>query len=330
MRLPFAKEKRSQVQSGGLDYTDVVLQKFQESAQVRYAGEDLAAVRFCSNLISNCFALAEGGMTAWLKAYVARELVLRGEALLMDFVPVANWDVQGEGVDAHTWNYRLTITAPSGTRTVYRRGDDTGELLHFRMNVDRDRPWKGQPPWRADATLETAIAVENAVCEAAKMPSMHLLDTGQFNASTIKSDVTRNLESTIGRRKKFFLFGAQRVGSDRAQVETLRPVIDPGLVELRMRTAYELAELCGVPAVLLDHRAEGTSRREGFRQLTLQTLEPMAAIIGEEYRQKTMQEMTFDFSALHSADLQGRARSVAALVKAGLSIDEALAKAGLS
>lgn len=241
-------------------------------------------------------------------------------------IPVSGFDVQGQTPIPAAWDYRINITAPGGTETVYRKG---GDVLHFRTNCARMRPWQGQPPWKADATLDTAIAAEVAAGESSKIPALNLVDVGQFKSPVVERDMSRQLLGAIRDKRKFFLFGTQRHGATRGQVESVMPKVDAGLNDLRNRAMFEIVQMCGVPAVLYDERAEGTSRREGFRQMTIQTLEPLAKIISGEVMAKTGEAAGFDFSELHSADIQGRARAFGALVKGGLNVDEALSIAGL-
>ena len=66
-----------------------------------------------------------------------------------------------------------------------------------------------------------------------------------------------------------------------------------------------------------------------LRRLTHTTISPVAAIAAAELSAKLETPIAFSFSALHSADIAGKARAVGVLVKAGVPLPEAKELAGL-
>ena len=86
----------------------------------------------------------------------------------------------------------------------------------------------------------------------------------------------------------------------------------------------------GVPPEILAPASNGAATRESHRRFVRSTLAPLAGIAAEELSSKLeIAGVVLDARHLHGADASALARAVAALVKSGLSTDEALALVGL-
>ena len=101
------------------------------------------------------------------------------------------------------------------------------------------------------------------------------------------------------------------------------------LVELRREVSAGILAAAGCPGSLL-LRTDGTLAREEMRRFLHSTIAPVARTIAGELADKLdTPGLAFDFAALFASDLSGRARSFASMVKAGMSLQEAAALAGL-
>ena len=86
---------------------------------------------------------------------------------------------------------------------------------------------------------------------------------------------------------------------------------------------------CGVPPALASAQSEGTSQRESWRRFGI-TMQSVARCVAEELSYKLNSPgLRLSFDRLFASDLAGRARAVSSLVKAGMSLEEASALAGL-
>ena len=86
----------------------------------------------------------------------------------------------------------------------------------------------------------------------------------------------------------------------------------------------------GISPALFDTRADGTARRESYRQLLHTCVQPWVLRFEAEARTKLMAPgLHINLDALFAADLAGRARSFGALVKGGMAIERAAALSGL-
>ena len=297
-------------------------------------GEGLAAVQFASWLVGRCFALAkiEGvdNLDQRTREMIGRQLVLCGELVLLDmadqWITISRFEVKGSTPMPSDWKYQLDIGTPDKIEKYYRTGD---QILHFRVNSDPNRSWRGRPLWKnAEQTLETAIATEHAVAESAKMSVIAFVNLLGGNRGLKESGIGQALKTAIDQSQKFFVYQTARVESKSA-IDRLDPKVDLGLMQARDKSRLDLLATCGIPISLFES-SDGASQRESFRQLANLALEPMAEIVAAEFQQKRGLEIKFDFSELHSMDLQGRARAAANLVKAGQTIDDALTQAGLT
>ena len=84
----------------------------------------------------------------------------------------------------------------------------------------------------------------------------------------------------------------------------------------------------GIPALLWSGR-DGAAMRESSRELLHTTLSPVGLILAEELSEKLEHPVTLDFYRLAATDVASRARALGSLVKAGVSLDDAKAAAGL-
>ena len=74
---------------------------------------------------------------------------------------------------------------------------------------------------------------------------------------------------------------------------------------------------------------DGTAAREAARRLWTLTIQPLAAVIGEELSRVLEVPVTLDYGRPSGmADLAARARAVGALVKAGVEQSDALLLTG--
>ena len=86
---------------------------------------------------------------------------------------------------------------------------------------------------------------------------------------------------------------------------------------------------CGVPVTVLGNSTDAGSR-EGLRQFLHMTVEPVARDVARVLSRKFGQELSFNFDKLFASDLMSRARALGSMTTAGMDIDTAADKAGLS
>lgn len=306
----------------------------------------MATVRGASGALS-------GVLTPPTLALMARNMIRRGEDLhlismrddgTLALIPVGSHDVQG-GPDPASWWIRADVYGPSGnlTRIVPYDG-----VTHAMYAVDPARPWAGVSPlgWAAH-TGKLAGGLEVTLANEAGAPSAQVIpipedgrgddedadDDSEDPLSPLRADILAAkgnvmLVETTGGAWGFGKDNAPRQDWKQTRVGADFPDV---LRVARADAAIGVATACGVPPALLSPSSEGTSQRESLRRFAHIGLQPLAAILVHELRLKLdAPGLALDFSPLMASDLAGRARAVGAFVKAGMNLDAALQRAGLS
>ena len=103
-----------------------------------------------------------------------------------------------------------------------------------------------------------------------------------------------------------------------------------GLVTLRQHVESSVLACFGIGAPLGPAGVtDGTAAREAARRLRTLTIQPLAAVIGEELSRVLERSVTLDYGRPSGmADLAARARAVGALAKAGVELPDALLLTG--
>ena len=183
----------------------------------------------------------------------------------MRLTPAATWDVRGPA-DKRQWWYRVDTFGASEHQTRLLPGDG---VIHLRVNVDPTRPWVGRASHRiAAVTSATARLAEGGMIEELKMLRRRILSVPgtETQVGQVLNEVKTKQIVGVASGSKLNVSGTQDA---RRQGEPgiIQPHISQLDVQLRSEAAADILGAVGVPSVLFDARADGTSRREGFRQL---------------------------------------------------------------
>ena len=335
---PFTKrERRAEAESYTVQRLDADLAR---ATQVSVDPRSTAVAVTASTLLGRSLQGAEvrgagpvGAAVAAALFDVGRRLVLDGECFYVPSYDGGQFRLlPGTGDATHggplpeSWTYLLTLNAPSQTRSTYYRADD---VMHFRVNAEAATPWRGRTPLDS-STARALAAVEHAVEAEAKSPFGTIIgipprdDPGDIDkvAGAIKRlrgnhlvlDVPKQGEAQRGAMP----YTPHRVGWN------------PPSAAVTMRADLEksVAQSLGVPLELLSDSAAAASR-EGWRRYLHAVLQPTARLIESEVAMKTGETIEISLTRLAASDIMGRARSAAALAKAGWSVEDASRIAGL-
>ena len=239
------------------------------------------------------------------------------------------WDVQGSA-DPASWIYKLELAGPTAGEVVRRSRES---VLHFRLAGDGRRPWIGLSPigWasltgRLNGALETSLGHEASGPVGSLIPLAEGTEaTSDFKDSFNKlAGETALLETTAGG------------GGDMGQAPRrdwiparLGPNTPQAMVMLRDQVEACVLALFGVSPALTTSVSDGTKAREDFRRLIVAVCRPLGKIVAAELMRVIELPFVLRFGSLRALDLQGSARSVAALVAAGMDLAEARKIAGL-
>ena len=210
MMWPFREARAGVVTQ---DATEVAI----SALAARAAGKDarpetLAALEIAASYVGRAFASAVVSgpeaarflTRARLMAMIGRSLVLRGELVMLPegsaLVPASTFDIRGGPND---WAYRCDFAGPSSSVSRFLPAQS---VLHFRINADPSRPWKGQAAHSlATATAATAANAEAAAASEAKIAISRLVPVASTLTPGQRDDTTGTLADELKRGGYFAL-----------------------------------------------------------------------------------------------------------------------------
>ena len=304
-----------------------------------------AALEACAGFIGRGFAAAEvqaGAhslevLTPDCLAMIGRALIRRGEIVLLirvvngrlSLLPAASHDVDG-GPDPMTWRYRCTVGGPERTLTFDHVAG--ASVVHVAYSRDPEHPWRGQGPLqvaqlagRLSAETAAALADESSGPRGSFLPVP--VDGNDPTISTIKSDIrTAKGKVLLGQGGDW----DSGPSGGRAMWEAKRFGASPpaALVELMGRASNEVYAACGMSAALFSE-ADGTARREAYRQALHSVIAPLGKIVAHELSLKLESDVALEWAELRAGDIAGRARAFQSMTAAGMDVAKAAALAGL-
>ena len=349
----FRKPKQRQAESG---YTQRILAADMNIA----AGNEQklnsihSALVSCSNLIErSILGSTVSGSPAVdhvIASQIARELMLTGESVrLLDvrdgmiaLMPVSHWTITSEpgATNPEDWTYRLTIAGPGGSVTRQVTNDS---VVHVRIHVDPAQPWKGRNPLAAcPAFSEASRRLERYIETELRTPVGKIIpvpqaqsdyETADGNVVSPLKDLKeglQNLDGKIATPETMFSTGDGRSAAPPKDwhPQPLQPVFPQWSPEILESVRSSVFAACGVPISLWGSGSAST--REAFRAFLVSCLRPLTSVIKAELDRKLETNISFDFGALLSGDVQTKARATKGLVDAGVKLEDALTMAGLN
>ena len=317
-----------------------------------------AAVEIASSAWARALALAEvsprsrrtAALTPSVLAMIGRALCRSGQiTFVLDvdrggrvrMLPAsASYVTVGSG-DRRTWIHTATVDGPGTTETVYRRQDGVAFVQYA---VDPVRPWLGRPPWAVAGLSSNLLSgLERQLSQEAGGPSGYVLATpdvgdkgrGADDAeetdplATLRGDLASAAGRTVLAPSTEAGYGAGPSAAPQKEYTPSRFGFDAPetAVEARRDVERSILAACGVPPVLANHAAPGTSMREAWRQLTVGTVEPLAVLVASQLSASLGVDVTLTMP--RSADVATLARAVQSLTGAGMSVEDAREVVGL-
>lgn len=329
------KPPETETRASGTGYTGMMMQ-----ARAEYitgttgAAELTSAVQSCVSLWEAGFAMAdvEGTdlLTRRLRAVLARQLALRGEAVFYitddAMVPVSDWDLQTRL--GKPTAYRLTLPDIGGGQTITALA---GEVAHIVTGADARQPWAGTPPLRRSglsaSLLQTMEGLLSDVYRDAPIGS-GVVPMPESKEADMQ-DVARGFKGARGKVLVRESVAVQAAGGPQPNADWKPQDLTPDLQKTGALSAHGQARdaiLCafGVLPAMVASNAQGPLVREGQRQLATWTLQPLAELVGEELSEKFGQAVKIDtLRPLQAYDAGGRARAAAGVVQALVMAKEA-------
>ena len=342
---PWKSEKRDS------SFTDTLIAQIVSQASGGTLARPAAtgALEASASIVARCFAAADvnapdqyrEALGASTLSLIGRSLIRNGEVLFaievhegrVVLIPAASWDIHGDPNPA-SWSYRLTLGGPSRLSTLEPVPSEA--MIHVRLQVDPEQPWRGISPL-ASAAIAGRLSAETmqALADEASGPRGMLLPTPVDGAdptiTALKADI-RSLRGKVALVEStssgWAADGVQQRPQGDWQARRLGAAPGAPLIEQADLASREVFAACGIPLSIVT-TSEGTGQREGFRRLLHSTIMPLAEIVAEELSAKFEVPISLSFDALFAADLAGRARAFQSLVGGGMAVEKAASLAGL-
>ena len=272
---------------------------------------------------------------------VARDLIRVGESVWRLHVTPAGeqsiiraswWDVRGVDADPSRWWYWMHMVGPDGSTTV-RAGADS--VFHFRYATVPERPWEGIPPLRWAASLgRLSGTLEAALGDEAETVNVTTVAVPNGTGKEATDAIRAGLAAASGRlalpETTAAGHGDGMNSAPRADWMPRRigPEYSEHEVTLAAHVGAEVMITCGVPPILADAKAPAGGAREGWRQLLLGTVQPLARLIAEEAGRVLEQPVELVFHELAAADIAARSKGLKMLKDSGVELPRAMELVG--
>lgn len=293
----------------------------------------IAALEACAGAYARAFASAvvtpvnarTRPLTPTLLASIARRLIRRGESVHVIDVDRGRvylheaswWDVTGN--PRPPWLYRVTLTGPSTTES---RHVPSEAIVHAMYSFSEQQPWRGVSPMGWSPTTTRLIErLERGIADEAGSPTGQLLPVPEGHGGDVEEgdlDPLDALREDLAKLRGGLAMLETQAGGwgDKGgapmadwKARRLGPDVPASSAELRTGAALSVYAACGVPAPLVVD-TDGTAQREAFRRWLHASVEPLAALILAELRDKLdAPDLALDFSGLRASDVASKARA---------------------
>ena len=349
MRMPWKRSPSEQVKTEIREYgaTDPLIQLLIQQAQKNALQPDYratAALEICAGVIGRSFATCEvsgpssliAALTPNILEMTGRQMVRSGDVVFMidmvdgmaELVPAFAHDIFN-GWSPSRWKYRLSIPGPD---QIFTFTDVPGAgVCHFRANSDPSRPWRGYGP--IDVAIQggqLSAQVALALTQEAAGPrgrNLVLPDNQPDLITDLKADIAGAAGGMTVLPAGDWGHTGENINVDG---KTMRYGFEApaSMVDIHNVATREIMAACGVSPALFGGTSDAATR-EAYRILLVSVISPLGKIIEAELQAKLDPSITLSWSEMQAADIQGRSRSYASLVKASYPPQLAAEVAGL-
>lgn len=233
-------------------------------------------------------------------------------------VPAADWDLRTR--NGRPTAYRVTISEVGGGRTETALAP---EVLHFCVGGDVAAPWTGVAPLkRAQLTAGMLEAVETALSEVFEMAPLGsqvvpFPETPEVDREALGRSFRGNRGRVLVRESVAVTSAGGPAPNTDWKPSSISPDLEKAMAIETLGAARDsIAMVYGVLPAMLNASTTGPMVREGQRHLAQWCLQPIAAAMAEECREKLATTVSIDvMRPLQAFDAGGRARAASAIVQ---------------
>ena len=232
------------------------------------------------------------------------------------------------------WQYTVKVAGPNGKDYSFRNVSSS-KVAHLRYCVDKKKPWRGSPPLQKAGYAAKLLAnLERSLGWEANTRVGYLLPIPKDGEDETIEKLTAQLKNLCGNvallETTAEAWGSGAVAAPKQDYDAKRLGANPPqvLVQLYELATRQVLAVLGVPVELVS-LADGTGKREAWRQFLWSSVAPLARKIEAELSKLASGRIALNFDELNASDIVGRARAFQSLVGGGMDIDEAANISGL-
>ena len=335
------------VETRAVGYSDDLLAYLTRRAEGDGAvGETTAtgALESCAGITGRLFAAADvtatsptvaAALSPDLLTLIGRSLIRAGELVCfldvsgdeLAIMPAQTHSIAG-GPMPSSWEYDVMLAGP--TRTQSYTHIPAQRILHFTYSTQAATPFRGNSPLEVAALAgRLSASTIKTLADEAGGPLANLFGVPLPGDDPALEPIRVAIGGAHG--GVVFLENGDLGASSGAYVDLVSKRMGPSppepFVILAKQASDEVYAACGFnPSLFTSGSAD--SLQNSWRLALFGVIAPLGRKVVAELNRKLGDGITLEWEELRSSDVQGRARSLGAMVTAGATLESAAAEAG--
>ena len=342
MRWPW---QQAETRAG--NYTDALLAQINQRADGTGAPAEATAtgaLESCAGLVGRLFAAADvtaasptvaAALSPDLLTLIGRSLIRSGELVCyldttggeLSIIPAQAHSLTG-GPMQSGWQYDFMLSGPTTTQSY--TGVSAERMLHFTYSTHPSSPWRGNSPLEVAALAgRLSAATIKTLADESGGPLANLFGVPLPGDDPALEPIRNAIASAHG--GVVFLENGDLGASSGAYVDLVSKRMGASppepFVMLAQQASNEVYAACGFnPGLFTTGSADAL--QNSWRLALFGVIAPLGRKVVAQLNAKLGDGISLEWEELRSSDVQGRARSLGALVDAGATLESAAAEAG--
>ena len=275
-------------------------------------------------------------LTREILGRIARQLIVEGNAVGLlangELILASSWEIKGD-YNRQSWRYKIITNTPSNKAYKFDNVE-ADKVLHVRYCIDKKRSWIGTAPLQKASYAAHLLAnIERSLGYESSVPVGYILpvptDGDDKQIAGLKKAVG-GLKGNLAFLETTSEAWGMNSGVPKGDWQAMRlgANVPQSLIQLYELASRQVLAVLGVPIELVS-MADGTGKREAWRQFLFASAAPLARRVEFELNRLATSDVKLSFDALNASDIAGRARAFGSLVSGGMDTEEALQATGL-
>ena len=187
-----------------------------------------------------------------------------------------------------SWKYRVNLAGPDCQTSIENVSSDN--IVHVMYHRDVERPWRGYGPMqvaqlagRLSASTAAALADEASGPRGSFLPMPK--DGGDSTTDALRSDIKSANGGMLTVESMSSAWKSGEAPPGDWMQKRFGPSPPEGLTKLLQAASQEVTAACGL-SVSLFSDADGTAKRESWRQCLFAVIQPLGRLVETELQEK--------------------------------------------